>query len=32
MSDLEKKLSNVSKELEQVNKENSEVCLILKAF
>ena len=32
MSDLEKKLSNASKELEQINKENSEVCLILKVF
>ena len=32
ISDLEKKLSNTSKELEQINKENSEVCLILKVF
>lgn len=32
ISDLEKKLINTSKELEQINKENSEVCLILKVF
>ena len=32
ISDLEKKLSNAFKELEQINKENSEVCLILKVF